>query len=111
MVDPLWTIQDVGRFLGLGASSIRRKLKAGSEFFDPDFPKPFPVAQRELRWEPADVREWVLLQRVKLRATGRELPADDPAEKTSRAGRRREAQGETLDPGPDLPPSRRRDAK
>jgi len=53
-MDTLITIKEIGQLLGLSRSSVYVLTKS------PDFPKPYSLTPRCLRWERLEVETWLL---------------------------------------------------
>lgn len=64
MGDPLLTIHDLARHLGIKARTLKRLMAE-----DSDFPRPIKVSRGD-RWIPREVEEWELLQKMKARLAG-----------------------------------------
>jgi len=49
--------------LGLSRSTIYERIKSGSKWFDPDFPKPFKIGIYAVGWDLREVRAYVELKK------------------------------------------------
>lgn len=60
MFNELLTIKDLGKYLGLGQTSIYKKMRSyGGTSYDPTFPKPVFVASNSPRWFRKDIDDWL----------------------------------------------------
>lgn len=58
----LMSLKDLIKKIALSRSTIYRKLKDGSQFYDPTFPKPIRIGGTSSRWVLSEVEEWLEAQ-------------------------------------------------
>lgn len=65
MFNELLTIKELGKYLGLGQTSIYKKMRSyGGTAYDPSFPKPVLVGTNSPRWFRKDIDAWLETKKV-----------------------------------------------
>jgi len=56
-------ISRLQEMIGLSRSTIYERIKPKSNWFDPDFPKPFKIGSYAVGWDLREVKEYIELNK------------------------------------------------